>query len=236
MPCYGPPVSPTEPTRQITLDQVVAYNLRQARQLRGWTQIQAAEQLEPYLGERWSAAVFSAAERSFESTRVREFTASQVIAFALGFELPTAWFYLPPSMDTPITGRGSQHVISGEDLVRLAALAWPTDAALRSRLDELTPDGRLVAELDSRLTKALDLVFELSVKIASGAPPYDTIAKIINSGILGSERNLALAQIRTAFAQSVPADGRPKVKLIRSDDQVEVDGESFAQPREGDGE
>lgn len=48
----------------LTPNRVVAYNLARARSLRGWTQEQAAERLEPFLGVRWSKATFSAAERS----------------------------------------------------------------------------------------------------------------------------------------------------------------------------
>lgn len=108
-----------EETLPITLDQVVAYNLRRARQQRSWTQAEAAEQLEPFLGERWSSAVFSAAERSYESSRIREFTASHVLAFSRGFDLPIPWFFEPPAPSTRVTSRGSSQSISGEDLVKL---------------------------------------------------------------------------------------------------------------------
>ena len=80
----------------LTPNQVVAYNLAQARTLRQWTQDEAAEKLEPYLGRRWSKATFSAAERSIESDRVRQFDANEIVAFARGFDLPVSWFFLPP--------------------------------------------------------------------------------------------------------------------------------------------
>lgn len=139
----------------ITLDQVVAYNLRRARQHRGWTQAQAARQLEPFLGERWSSAVFSAAERSYEGNRIREFTASHVLAFALGFDLPIAWFYEPPAPDTRVTSRGSNHSISGKDLVKLlGSRTQEAQDALRRTLKDLlifaaasgTPDHGMVVQ------------------------------------------------------------------------------------------
>lgn len=134
-------MSPAEPLRQITLDQVVAYNLKRARQLRGWTQAQAAEEIEPYLGELWSVAVFSAAERSVESSRVRTFSASQVLAFALGFRLPIAWFYMPPTLDVRVGGRDVEQSISGEALLHL--LFWlpksQQASAMDDRLSELAP-------------------------------------------------------------------------------------------------
>src|SRR5437660_12901954 len=83
-----------------TPDQVVAYNLSRARELRGWTQSQAAAEVAKHLGnEPWSVAVWSAAERSVTGDRVREFTASEIVAFALAFDLPITWFFLDPGPD-----------------------------------------------------------------------------------------------------------------------------------------
>ncbi|HEX2699216.1 MAG TPA: helix-turn-helix transcriptional regulator [Acidimicrobiales bacterium] len=80
----------------LTPNQVVGYNLARARQLKGWTQDQAAEALEPYLGVRWSKASFSQAERSVAGGFVRNFTADEIVAFARAFELPVTWFFMPP--------------------------------------------------------------------------------------------------------------------------------------------
>ena len=84
----------------LTGNQVVAHNLRMARLLRGWTQEEAAEKLEPYLGVRWSKASYSAAERSQEKeSRIRNFSADELLAFSLAFKLPVTWFLLPPEPD-----------------------------------------------------------------------------------------------------------------------------------------
>lgn len=81
----------------VTPNQIVAYNLRRARFLRGYSQEQAAEVLAPFLGERWSKATYSAAERSIENpNRVRRFDADDLVAFARAFELPVPFFLLPP--------------------------------------------------------------------------------------------------------------------------------------------
>ncbi|MBA2240473.1 MAG: helix-turn-helix transcriptional regulator [Solirubrobacterales bacterium] len=83
-----------------TPNQLVAYNLRRARTRRGWTQTEAAERLEPFLGARWSKATYSAAERSVAGERVRQFTAGDLYAFARCFELPPAFFLAPsPSVE-----------------------------------------------------------------------------------------------------------------------------------------
>jgi hypothetical protein len=86
---------------QVSPNQLVAYNLAQARLNKGWTQEQAAAALEPFLGVRWSKASFSAAERSVDGERVRQFTADEIVAFARCFELPVTWFFLPPPTRVP---------------------------------------------------------------------------------------------------------------------------------------
>lgn len=80
----------------LTPNQLVGYNLACARRERGWTQAQAAEALEPHLGVRWTVAQVSAAERSVDGTRVRQFTADDIVAFAQAFEVPISYFFVPP--------------------------------------------------------------------------------------------------------------------------------------------
>jgi hypothetical protein len=80
----------------LTPNQVIAYNLAQARLWKDWTQEQACEALEPYLGKRWSKANYSAAERSVDGTRIRQFDADEIVAFARAFQMPIGWFFLPP--------------------------------------------------------------------------------------------------------------------------------------------
>jgi transcriptional regulator with XRE-family HTH domain len=79
-----------------TPNQVVAYRVALARKLRGWTQEQAAAELDPYLGARLSPASFSAIERSPAGGRTRQFDADEIVAFARGFRLPIGWFFTPP--------------------------------------------------------------------------------------------------------------------------------------------
>src|SRR5262249_49347059 len=81
---------------QVTANQVVAYNLKRAREELGLTQELAAQRLEWYLGKRWSKASFSVAERSAEDRRVREFDANALLAFSRAFEKPVGWFFTPP--------------------------------------------------------------------------------------------------------------------------------------------
>lgn len=97
--------------RTFTPNQVVAYNMWRGRLLRDWTQDKAAEAVAPYLGTRLSAASWSAAERSVEGVRIREFNADELLALARGFGVPIGWFLTPPPVDeeiglaTPDAGR-----------------------------------------------------------------------------------------------------------------------------------
>lgn len=87
------------PSNEVDLNQVVAYNIREARRLRGWTQEELAERLEPYLGQRLTQAGVSSIERAWDGERRREFDAHELLIFAMAFDLPIIWFLLPPPGD-----------------------------------------------------------------------------------------------------------------------------------------
>jgi transcriptional regulator with XRE-family HTH domain len=81
----------------MTPNQIVAHNVVRARELRGWTQEQAAEALAPYLGAKLSPASFSALERSAVSvSRIKQFSADDLLALSRGFDLPIGYFFTPP--------------------------------------------------------------------------------------------------------------------------------------------
>jgi transcriptional regulator with XRE-family HTH domain len=84
----------------VNLNEVIAYNFRRARELRGLTQPEAAAALEPFLGQLLPLASISAIERSFGGERHREFDAQELLAFAAAFDLPLLWFFLPPPGNT----------------------------------------------------------------------------------------------------------------------------------------
>lgn len=132
----------------LTPNQVIAYNLAQARTLKGWTQDQACKALEPHLGSRWSKANYSAAERSVDGSRIRQFDADVIVAFARTFDLPVTWFFLPPppwaSPGVPAKLRTPDAERFGAPLALLADLVFGDDEqratmALRFQafLDEL---------------------------------------------------------------------------------------------------
>lgn len=104
-------------------DEIVSLRLRRARELRGWTQPEAASAVSRYLGKEWSAQVYGDAERAYRLKRVKVFSAEEIIAFCRAFRLPLAWFYLPPDPWTVIGPRGAAEaddaMMTGDDLLSL---------------------------------------------------------------------------------------------------------------------
>jgi 8-oxo-dGTP pyrophosphatase MutT (NUDIX family)/transcriptional regulator with XRE-family HTH domain len=142
----------------LSANQVVAYNLARIRKARGLSQQQAAELLEPYLGTRWSKAVYSAAERSYDGNRVRQFTADDLLAMSLAFGVPVLYFFLPPKEDD----RGdARSVLSGERDVAWvelfdAMLNGAYSSTILMRVLELPPQDRPAAS--TRLGQLIGLL------------------------------------------------------------------------------
>lgn len=147
-------------------NQVVAHNLARARQLRGWTQDEAAAALEPYLGVRWSNASWSQAERSVAGKFVRRFDAEEIVAFARAFELPVTWFFLPPPAwkdGAPVKLSTADARRFGTELALLVDLVFGDDADQRALLDArlaeffdvLGPDGLTAAQERTAAAAAL---------------------------------------------------------------------------------
>jgi transcriptional regulator with XRE-family HTH domain len=142
---------------QITPNQVVAYNLAEARALRRWTQEEAAAELEQYLGARWSKATFSAAERSIDGRRVRQFTADEIVAFSRCFRVPIGFFFMPtrPSQsETPLRLKSDENPWGGVTLAELIDVIFGApgdDDVMSDRLE------RYLKEIDmGDLTEAQD--------------------------------------------------------------------------------
>ncbi|MDP9387599.1 MAG: helix-turn-helix domain-containing protein [Actinomycetota bacterium] len=147
-------------------NQVVAYNLARARQLRGLTQDEAAAALEPYLGVRWSNASWSQAERSVMGKFVRRFDAEEIVAFARAFELPVTWFFLPPPAwkdGAPVKLTTADARRFGAELALLVDLVFGDgddqrallDARLAEFFDVLSSDGLTAAQERTAAAAAL---------------------------------------------------------------------------------
>ena len=144
----------------LTPNQVVGYNLTQAREWKGWTQDQLAEALEPYLGKRWSKASVSQAERSVAGKFVRQFTADEIVAFARALDLPLGWFFMPPppwaDSATPVKLSTPDKKRYGTALAELVDLVFGDEHGqallelrLRSFLDQLGTSGPLSQKQDA---------------------------------------------------------------------------------------
>ena len=116
-----PPPTPSQPD-EVDLNQVVAYNIREARQLRGWTQEELAAHLEPYVGQRLSQAGISAIERAWDGERRREFDAHELLIYSIVFDLPIIWFLLPP----PDDHRRMRATTRSVDELYASLLGWPS--------------------------------------------------------------------------------------------------------------
>lgn len=138
----------------MTPNQVVAFNLREARKLRAWTQEEATEALVPFLGIKWSKATYSQAERSFfDSKRIRHFSADELHAFSRAFRVPVLWFFLPPPSapeeEVPPIINLEQAAADGESSAALLGRMFDEAALdqLHERLKELyraLPDDELL--------------------------------------------------------------------------------------------
>jgi hypothetical protein len=71
----------------VTPDELVSLNLLRARELRGWTQQEAAAQISKHLGKDWSIPVYAAAERAHRTTRTKTFSATELVSTPNGFTL-----------------------------------------------------------------------------------------------------------------------------------------------------
>lgn len=88
--------SPTAAGEELNVNQIVAYNLRAARELKGWTQETLAQHLGRLSGIEYSHAMVSALERAWDGGRRREFDAQEIALLSAALEVPIVWFFLPP--------------------------------------------------------------------------------------------------------------------------------------------
>lgn len=95
------------PGRHLAVNQVVAWNLAYYRKVAGETQ----EEFGARIG--WSKAIVSAAERSWDGKRARQFSADDIVTIAAAFGLPIVAMFLPPE-DDGVDARYLLHLPVGE--------------------------------------------------------------------------------------------------------------------------
>src|SRR5438105_15241382 len=95
------PSRPTEPAG-LDVNAVVSYNLKALRERRGMTQQAVADRLAQLTGHQLPQASISAMERGFDGERRRRFDAHELYLLSVVFNVPIAYFFIPP----PGTGLG----------------------------------------------------------------------------------------------------------------------------------
>ena len=134
---------------------LVAWNLRQARTLRGWTQAETVERLSEF-GIQWSVPSLSDAERSWKpDARYREFTAADLVTLSLTFDLPLSWWFLPPTSDA--TGDVTIGVPGGTimDRIEILDLVFGSSPVVDERLTALDTSPAIVPTERLRITAHL---------------------------------------------------------------------------------
>lgn len=89
-------------TQEMTPNQVVAWNLWQARKELGWSQETTSRALAEH-GVDWEKATYYSAEAGRASEKqARRFSADEILAFALTFRKPFSTFLTPPANTTMV--------------------------------------------------------------------------------------------------------------------------------------
>jgi transcriptional regulator with XRE-family HTH domain len=140
-----PPPKPAEPAG-LDVNAVVSYNLRAIRERRGMTQQQVADRLAQLTGHLLPQASISAMERGFDGERRRRFDAHELYLLAVVFDVPIAYFFIPP----PDTGAGEL-----ADTRRPIAELWRN---LLGTDDQLGPVDDRLAEIKITSPDAADEV------------------------------------------------------------------------------
>lgn len=128
---------------EVSVLQVVAYNLRRAREHRGLTQAALGSELKEVTGNKWSAVTVGHAESGWgeKPGRIRRFDANEIVAFAWVLQVPIPWFFLPPPVQAvglPSSGRDDPWITVREADFDLA-MSTNTLAALAVASPEILP-------------------------------------------------------------------------------------------------
>jgi transcriptional regulator with XRE-family HTH domain len=118
----------------IDVKAVVSYNLKAIRERNGWTQQEVAVGLGRLTGHVLPQASISAMERGFDGERRRRFDAHELYLLSVLFEVPIAYFFVPPP---------------GSERTRLA----DTGDLLATLYAAVLGDERQLAPLDERLAE-----------------------------------------------------------------------------------
>jgi transcriptional regulator with XRE-family HTH domain len=148
-----------EARRGLDVNAVVSYNFKAIRERQGWTQQGVAERLGQLTGHTLPQASISAMERGFDGDRRRRFDAHELYLLSVLFEVPIAYFFLPPPGSS-----GSQLADTGHSVTELYS-------ALLGEEWQLAPLDERLAEIGLKNPEEADqaLVAIFGAKYATGA-------------------------------------------------------------------
>lgn len=158
---------PDLPRRRKSVNMLVGHNMAEYRSAAGITQ----EELGKRLGG-WTKVAVSAAERSWDGKRVRQFSADDLVAIAAALGVPVVALLLPPSdADTAVeytftTGSEVGSSMDAASLLEYALSSYgkaesPVLKAFRERLIALGTRGLLEPLTDEVLQRARDEAVQL---------------------------------------------------------------------------
>ena len=129
----------------MTANQIVAANLRRAREVHAMTQTDVAQRLSEMTGRSYTKATISAMERSADGGKRRLFDVHELLEFARLFGLPMTWFLIPgdDQAHTRLELYGKEH---GRDLLHFVFGTGTQTNRVDERFEELQrtdPDGAL---------------------------------------------------------------------------------------------
>jgi hypothetical protein len=205
------------PERRVTVNQLVAYNMAFFRKAAGLGQQDFGEPLG------WSAASVSAAERSWESRRIKKFDADEIAQIAGALGVPLAALFLPPEDH----GTAVRYVLrlpgSGlRDLGDLLPLALPAPGddsavmdAYRKRVIAAGADSRMEGTGNLEVARG---VLELAQRTADEAI---AVARGEADKTLGRARSVTDEIIIEARSQAVLIIGesRARAEALEQDAQ-----------------
>jgi transcriptional regulator with XRE-family HTH domain len=150
----------------IDVNAIVAYNLRVIRERHGWTQEGVAERLGRLTGHQLPQASISAMERGFDGRRRRRFDAHDLYLFSVVFEVPIAYFFIPPP----------EQATAGRVLADTGRSVWWLMAAFFGRAEQVLAVDERLRQFDvdqpGRTGEALDAVFGTAFATRSWAEDY----------------------------------------------------------------
>lgn len=199
------------------MSQLVAYNMAAFRKAAGLSQ----QELGQRLGG-WSVASVSAAERSWESKRVKKFDADEIMQIAAVLGVPLAGLFLPPedhgtAVRYVVRLDGSSAATDLEDLLPLVLPAVANESAAmdayRKRIIAAGASGFQVDNLETarRVLELAQRTADEAIEMARGAAD-ETL------GRARSETDVILGKARRQ-AEQITGDASARAMALERDAQ-----------------